>query len=192
MGADAAAVGAEALGRARRLNCRATLLTCPTGAGFGALPILRGCFVPLTLLRDPALARASIGADGDPIASELVSNRLRAALPAGVLDAPEYFGFGQRGGVADRKTDASAALVVRRVLGGQLVYQRSPKRRVADEILAAVLAAFFKKIGSDRHRNPQHAEPAVDADLVAAHRLSAQGSGQGVDGAGYVRVAHAR
>jgi len=113
-------------------------------------------------------ARARIvRAEANHVAGEPVSEEARAALLAVVVEAigNKYFKLGQR------------------ILSGQFVHQRLPQRRVADEISAVVLAAFLEPIGAGRHRNQPlrfagAVDPAVNADLVAPHRLAAQAPGR--------------
>jgi len=65
--------------------------------------------------------------------------------------------------------------LARRILRGQLIRQRFPQRRVADEMFAE----FFEPIGAGRHRDQplrfaDAVDLAVNADFVAAHRLASQ------------------
>src|SRR5262249_1950239 len=98
MGADAAAAGAEALGRARRLDRHAAMLARPFGTDLRApvialtmiLPviILAGvCFAPGALLGGSALALAFVRTEANDVDRKLVSEKACATVLALVLEA---------------------------------------------------------------------------------------------------------
>src|ERR1700744_5518116 len=173
IGADAAAVQAEAPVRARHLDRDSAMFAGAPRAGLSALldggaavpaeMIWRGHRTPLAQLGIASHALAFVRGEANHVAGEPVSEEARAALLAVVVEAigNKYFE------------------VERRILSRQLVQQRLPQRRVADKISAVVLASCFEPIGAGRHRDQPlrfavAVKPAANADLVAAHRLAAQ------------------